>query len=404
MCELRTSLYDRNIISILPFSRAATLEKIYTSESDLIRLIKKTRWSHGIFYHNRTKDRARFQKVGHRCTLNFSQSSLLVAEVDEGWKLADALKYFADKKYIIYTTKSHRKVKNGKISDRFRIILFLKEKVYTHKQYTDTWHSEFRHLPVDVAASDCARYWEPCGPDGQIFTNDGNKITPIKSNNREQEPAMLFHFDDPISFKVNWKKEVPPELLIRFGRMNVSLARNFCRLLLSMPHLATPNGFDLPINNVAKTLKCSRMQASRLLKKAVKAGILKIIDEKTKIGEKARTYQSLSVLTLLYSTSSEEKPVASAVKKAKQAKIYSINITNTYGGGIRTEAGEISENEKIVDGNANNTLLYAVNLTRGDPEKYFTFVYSLKGIEEKDRERQAVRILKYYHLRKQLLD
>jgi hypothetical protein len=385
------NFYQQNLISALPFSRSGTFDRVFHNDNSLISLIKKTRWSHGIYYHDMTKDKKRYKKIGHRCTFNFSQSALVVAEVDEDWNLSEALEYFKDYKYIIYTTKSHQKEKNGCIFDRFRIILFLDEKVYTSLNYVRTWDSIFSKLPVDKSSRDAARYWEPA--EGDIYTNKGKTVKPIIVKNRNYttpEPRLLFQ-DKRSAFKVNRKLAISDELISKFGKMNKDLVYEFCQTLLSLSTLKT--GFYIPVNNLAETLQCSQMQASRLLKKAVVAGILQITEDTPIYGIKSKKYKSNNILYILNS-------------KNYETKTKSIDITNTsyrsiyYGGVTKYNLGRIYPGDTIKTGNANNTFLYIVNKTEGDIENYLDYVYSLSGIFHKDREKQALRVLECYLYRK----
>lgn len=54
---------------------------------------------------------------------NNSNQDLLILDIDDGLTIIEAKEKFSKYKYLLCTTKSHRKEKQGKVCDRFRIII-----------------------------------------------------------------------------------------------------------------------------------------------------------------------------------------------------------------------------------------------------------------------------------------
>ena len=125
------------------------------SLQDLVKQATKYNYSTGIFKNNyRKKD-------------NFIQADFIAIDVDnddpnDTYTIEGAKEIFKDYKHIIMPTKSHRKDKNGRIADRFRVILFLETSITDAKNFTATWGQLLKYYPAaDKACKDAARFYYP---------------------------------------------------------------------------------------------------------------------------------------------------------------------------------------------------------------------------------------------------
>jgi len=88
--------------------------------------------------------------------------NLIILDFDEGTKLEDAKEMFSVYDCIIATTKSHRIEKNGKVNDRFRVILRTNKPVdLTPEQYSQLMGEIIRTYKTDEACKDVSRAWTP---------------------------------------------------------------------------------------------------------------------------------------------------------------------------------------------------------------------------------------------------
>jgi CheY-like chemotaxis protein len=139
----------------------------------LVDCITKHNWSCGIF------------KQGHRQNANFISADCIALDIDDGMTIAEAEQILKDYEYVISPTRNHNKEKNGKIAERFRIIIPFTRTVTDPMEYYGTWDKLKEILPaLDPQCPDPARLWYP-GQDIQIRVNEGKKrIEPVR---REQK-------------------------------------------------------------------------------------------------------------------------------------------------------------------------------------------------------------------------
>jgi len=97
---------------------------------------------------------------------NFIQTEFIGLDYDNAENetqltLEEAKKVFKDYIHIILTSKSHQKEKNGRVVDRFRVILKLQRPItYSTAEFTATWHSLAKLFPLsDSKCKDASRYW-----------------------------------------------------------------------------------------------------------------------------------------------------------------------------------------------------------------------------------------------------
>lgn len=126
-----------------------------SSIDELCETIQKSNYSQSIFNDN------------YRNLKNFISTDLIALDVDnegpnDNFTIEQAAEQFKDYQHIIATSRSHRKDKNGKVADRFRVILFLDKTVTSAKDFTATWHSIYKFYPaIDTACKDASRYFYP---------------------------------------------------------------------------------------------------------------------------------------------------------------------------------------------------------------------------------------------------
>jgi len=118
-------------------------------------------------------------KDGKRKQDNFERAALIILDFDDGPTLAEVAKEFEPYSYVLATTKSHQKEKNGVVHDRFRLIL------YGDYEFTD--RAEFRlfmqamteRFGSDPACKDAARTYYGA-PGCTVQTNEG-RLFPVKA-------------------------------------------------------------------------------------------------------------------------------------------------------------------------------------------------------------------------------
>lgn len=106
-------------------------------------------------------------KENKRNLVNFISADCIGLDIDNDGKkgtallsIEDAKRVFSPLKHIILTTKSHGIEKNGKIADRFRVILFFTEPILNTLDFYSTWHWLKSKFPaIDNQCKDPSRYW-----------------------------------------------------------------------------------------------------------------------------------------------------------------------------------------------------------------------------------------------------
>lgn len=122
---------------------------------DFVKFATKHNYSTGIFKDN------------YRNKANFIEAECIALDVDnedpeDNYTIADAKALFADFKHIIMPSKSHQKEKNGRVADRFRVILFLERPITDAKDFTATWGQLLKFYPAaDKACKDASRFYYP---------------------------------------------------------------------------------------------------------------------------------------------------------------------------------------------------------------------------------------------------
>ncbi len=114
--------------------------------------------------------------------------TLVMLDFDEGVTLDTAKLIFEDYTYLIATTKSHQKDKKGKVEDRFRVILPMKDKLeLSAEEYSRFYRALLDDLPIqaDKATSDISRFFYSAS--GQHWYNEGELFDATKYIPNTQE-------------------------------------------------------------------------------------------------------------------------------------------------------------------------------------------------------------------------
>lgn len=119
--------------------------------------------------------------VGHRKEDNFiSGQNLIAFDVDNDISLYEAIEKLKDYTYLIYTTKSHRKEKEGVLQgDRFRILIPTKTKFFVdaekHKLLYENIADFLGIKNYDKATRNVSRLWFT-NPEAEIYKNEANLL------------------------------------------------------------------------------------------------------------------------------------------------------------------------------------------------------------------------------------
>lgn len=149
---------------------------------DLIKISTTQNWAPGTF------------KSGRRVLAELRSIELLVLDIDEGSSAQDVSEVLADYKHLILSSRNHLKEKNGVVSERFRVILWLNEPITNDRDYKATWKAfkEKLTFPIDEACKDSSRFFYP-SPE-VLFENPIGKsvdvvLAPKEEPIRAQAPA-----------------------------------------------------------------------------------------------------------------------------------------------------------------------------------------------------------------------
>jgi hypothetical protein len=125
-------------------------EPILLTHQELVELIQNLPYSPFTFFDE------------YRSIANSRGTEILVLDFDSGTlTLCEALKNFKQYKHIIATTRSHQIFKNGKIVDRFRVILFFDSFISCARKYKYNYNHfvSSQLLVVDTSCQDFSRYY-----------------------------------------------------------------------------------------------------------------------------------------------------------------------------------------------------------------------------------------------------
>jgi hypothetical protein len=148
-----------------------SMEIPYTELPELVRGKYGSNYSAGTFINShRTKDNY------------IKRQNLIIFDVDEGTTIQEALLYLEGFRGFIATTRNHLKEKNGKVEERFRIILVSKyEFNLDHEVYKETLSNFalFFNLTVDFPTIEPARLYYS-NPESDIVFIDGEELIDLR--------------------------------------------------------------------------------------------------------------------------------------------------------------------------------------------------------------------------------
>ncbi len=142
------------------------------------------------------------------------EQSLFIIDVDEGLTIEDAKSLFQNITYLITTTKSHQKDKNGVICDRFRLIFPTVSTFHLEPEiYKEMYVNVLNSLGMELADSKCrnASRWYYGNPDGEHWYNITDQKLDIRhyipdSAEKQQADQAISRFEDgdaPADFRIS---------------------------------------------------------------------------------------------------------------------------------------------------------------------------------------------------------
>ncbi len=109
--------------------------------------------------------------------------NMIAFDIDEGLSVEEAKEKLKEYIYIIYTTKSHQKDKNGIICDRFRVILPTKTMFYVDaEQHKGLYENLSKVLDVpsyDIATRNQGRLWYT-NPETTLYKNETGELLDVR--------------------------------------------------------------------------------------------------------------------------------------------------------------------------------------------------------------------------------
>lgn len=120
-------------------------------------------------------------KDGYRHGTSWSSCDIMALDIDEGCTVAEAKELFKDYEHVILASKSHQKEKNGKVLDRFRVIIPLSETIKDQEIYKNTWYFLSNKYPfIDQQCKDFGRYYFLSK--SLLHYNLGKPLSPVTVN------------------------------------------------------------------------------------------------------------------------------------------------------------------------------------------------------------------------------
>ena len=121
---------------------------------------------------------------------NWEGSDVLALDVDDGCTLEEAKQHFSEYQYILTTSKSHQIEKNGKICDRFRLIIPFQSRITDKDIYRNTWYTVAnKYTFIDQQCKDFGRFFYS-GKDIVEVKTEGKKLEPILEEVESKEVSV----------------------------------------------------------------------------------------------------------------------------------------------------------------------------------------------------------------------
>ncbi|MCF6330989.1 MAG: hypothetical protein L3I99_05520 [Sulfurimonas sp.] len=209
--ELGNSIVKKEYSSIVKYKleklTETNLDKIIISVNENPNANVATNWEkkqgkfdglHKILCSNKRYSAGTFLN-GHITDKNYlSEQNLIIIDVDDGITIEDTKSLFSEIKYLITTTKRHGKEKNGKINDRFRLVLPTISKFHLKPEvYAETYLNILAALGMSLADTKCqnpSRWYY--GAEGADYWYNKNKsatlldIRPFIKDSSENHVGM----------------------------------------------------------------------------------------------------------------------------------------------------------------------------------------------------------------------
>jgi len=152
------------------------------SLSELDKVIETTNWSHSLFKDNK-------RDIPH-----FDKCRLIALDIDgdpkkgQNLTFSELKEHFLEYRHIIKPTKSHGKIKDGEVCNRFRVILVLDKEVESKEVYESTWASLYSKFPfIDRQVKDPSRFWFPCASTPALSINEEGKFIKVTEEKPKKE-------------------------------------------------------------------------------------------------------------------------------------------------------------------------------------------------------------------------
>lgn len=106
---------------------------------------------------------------------------LLILDIDDGCTINQAIQLFNKFEFFLITTKSHQKLKNDLICDRFRVFLHLEKTIFIKEQIEQIYSDILTIYPfLDSACRNVSRLFYSSPKDAYTYYNQGIKY-PVKT-------------------------------------------------------------------------------------------------------------------------------------------------------------------------------------------------------------------------------
>lgn len=257
------------VISYHPASMNAHVGKAFTSGfrvyegTDLSRIancLLRCAWSPIVF------------KDGYRKSDNFIKCHYLALDFeDPEYNLASAQNDFCDVTHIIGTTRNHQVLKDGRLMDRFRVLIPWERAIVDRQEYVYNMKLITSIYPADEKCVDPARHFFPCKEIVEVIdTGEGYTVRAVpegylaagseKPDWRERQVEMAKLGILP-PFVARWDKNVMPEgertmicfyLGMDLCRIGIEIEKAY-RWVLQSPTYRNTNDL-LTIRNVRKAI------------------------------------------------------------------------------------------------------------------------------------------------------
>lgn len=126
----------------------------------------------------------------YRKGVNWEGCDVLTLDIDDGCTIEEAKELFKEYQYILTTSKSHQIEKNGKVCDRFRLIIPFSERITNKDFYRNTWYTiANKYNFIDQQCKDFGRFFYAGKEIVQVKT-EGKKLSPITEEVESKEVTV----------------------------------------------------------------------------------------------------------------------------------------------------------------------------------------------------------------------